>query len=150
MMLKHLGHQTAHVYSGADPELLDKIPVPPGLAELEVCIKGDEFTCVCPATGGPDFGEIQINIDPDEYLVESKSLKLYLESYRQHPIFHEAAVRKICDDLYKLMQPFHIMVQGHFKPRGGWAICPIASRDKGLETKRAQESEAQVSDEVDS
>jgi 7-cyano-7-deazaguanine reductase len=128
MELKHLGHQVPHTYTGADPELLDKIPVPVGKAAFDVTIKGDEFTCVCPATGGPDFGEIEIRILPDKWLVESKSLKLYLESYRQHPIFHEAAVVKICDDLFELIQPRSLEVHGHFKPRGGWAIWPIARR----------------------
>lgn len=128
MQLKHLGHQVPHVYVGADPELLDKIPVPEGVASFEVTVRGDEFTCVCPATGGPDFGEIEIHIVPGDWLVESKSLKLYLESYRQQPIFHEAAVRKICDDLYTLIEPELIEVTGLFKPRGGWAIIPTARR----------------------
>lgn len=128
--LKHLGKQVPHVYEGADPGLLDRIPVPEGVSDLEVTVRGDEFTCVCPATGGPDFGALEITLEPDKWLVESKSLKLYLESFRQHPIFHEAVVRKISDDLFTLLEPRYVCVMGTFKPRGGWAIVPVASRRK--------------------
>jgi 7-cyano-7-deazaguanine reductase len=128
--LRHLGHQSIHVYEGADATLLDSVAVPPDAGEspvsLSVTIVGDEFTALCPATGGPDFGEITITYEPDKLLVESKSLKLYLESYRQHKTFHEAAIRKICRDLADLLQPNYIIVTGNFKPRGGWAIKPQA------------------------
>jgi 7-cyano-7-deazaguanine reductase len=128
--LRHLGHQSTHVYEGADASLLDSVAVPVAdgvlSINLTVTIVGDEFTALCPATGGPDFGEITITYEPDKLLVESKSLKLYLESYRQHKTFHEAAINKICRDLVNLLQPKYILVNGNFKPRGGWAIKPQA------------------------
>lgn len=134
--LKHLGHQVPHVYEGTSADLLDRVPVPKSVLATDalsqsmftVTIVGDEFTALCPATGGPDFGEITICYDPVEWLVESKSLKLYLESYRQARIFHEAVVQKICDDLFTLLYPRWIEVVGRFKPRGGWAIQPTAMR----------------------
>jgi len=86
-----------------------------------------EFTSLCPKTGQPDFAKIFINYIADKKMVESKSLKLYLFSYRNHGDFHEDCVQKICDDLVKLMQPQYIEVIGEFTPRGGIAIYPFAS-----------------------
>lgn len=86
-----------------------------------------EFTSLCPKTGQPDFAKIFINYIADEKMVESKSLKLYLFSYRNHGDFHEDCVQKICDDLVKLMKPKYIEVIGEFTPRGGIAIYPFAS-----------------------
>lgn len=86
-----------------------------------------EFTSLCPKTGQPDFAKIFINYIADTKMVESKSLKLYLFSYRNHGDFHEDCVQKICDDLVKLMKPKYIEVIGEFTPRGGIAIYPFAS-----------------------
>ena len=130
MELKNLGKQTAHVLIGADAGLLERVPNPylayrTGNQNLSIIkISGDEFTSLCPATGGPDFGEIDITYGPREWIVESKSLKYYLESFRNERIFHEACVAKICQDLGNLLDPSHLRVRGHFKPRGGWAIQP--------------------------
>ena len=86
-----------------------------------------EFTSLCPKTGQPDFAKIFINYIADKKMVESKSLKLYLFSFRNHGDFHEDCVQKICDDLVKLMKPKYIEVIGEFTPRGGIAIFPFAS-----------------------
>lgn len=86
-----------------------------------------EFTSLCPKTGQPDFAKIFINYIADKKMVESKSLKLYLFSFRNHGDFHEDCVQKICDDLVKLMKPKYIEVIGEFTPRGGIAIYPYAS-----------------------
>lgn len=86
-----------------------------------------EFTSLCPKTGQPDFAKIFINYIADKRMVESKSLKLYLFSFRNHGDFHEDCVQKICDDLVKLMNPHYIEVIGEFTPRGGIAIFPFAS-----------------------
>jgi 7-cyano-7-deazaguanine reductase len=124
--LKHLGVMTGHVYDGARFELLDKVPVPKRTAPstLLVEITGQEFTSLCPATGGPDFGAITIIYEPRDWMVESKSLKLYLESYRQERDFHEACCAKILDHLVKLLDPKMMRVQGKFNARGGWSINP--------------------------
>lgn len=86
-----------------------------------------EFTSLCPKTSQPDFAKIFINYIADKKMVESKSLKLYLFSYRNHGDFHEDCIQKICDDLQKLMKPKYIEVIGEFTPRGGIAIFPFAS-----------------------
>ena len=89
-----------------------------------------EFTTLCPITGQPDFGEIIIRYIPDVRMVESKSLKLYLFSFRNHGDFHEDCVNIIMKDLQKLMNPRYIEVEGRFKPRGGISIFPFANYGK--------------------
>lgn len=86
-----------------------------------------EFTSLCPKTNQPDFAKIFINYIADTTMVESKSLKLYLFSFRNHGDFHEDCVQKICDDLSALMKPRYIEVIGEFTPRGGISIFPFAS-----------------------
>ncbi len=86
-----------------------------------------EFTSLCPITGQPDFAEIRIMYIPDRRMVESKSLKLYLFSFRNHGDFHEDCVNIILDDLVKLMDPRYIEVVGLFVPRGGISIHPYAN-----------------------
>ena len=104
-----------------------------------------EFTSLCPKTGQPDFAKVFINYIADKKMVESKSLKLYLFSFRNHGDFHEDCVQTICDDLVKLMKPKYIEVIGEFTPRGGIAIYPYANyavKDKffqGLDEKRMSE-----------
>ena len=96
-----------------------------------VRLTSDEFTCVCPITGQPDFATININYIPDKKLVESKSLKLYLTSFRNHGIFHEEVVNRIADDLIKLLQPRYLEVEGNFKVRGGISIVPYVNYGRG-------------------
>ncbi|MCM1337058.1 MAG: preQ(1) synthase [Candidatus Amulumruptor caecigallinarius] len=86
-----------------------------------------EFTSLCPKTGQPDFARIIINYIPDLKMVESKSLKLYLFSFRNHGDFHEDCVNIILHDLRELMQPRYIEVLGLFTPRGGISIHPFAN-----------------------
>ena len=89
-----------------------------------------EFTSLCPITGQPDFAEIKIMYLPDEKMVESKSLKLYLFSFRNHGDFHEDCINIIMKDLVRLMQPKYIEVLGIFTPRGGISIYPYANYGK--------------------
>ena len=86
-----------------------------------------EFTTLCPITGQPDFAEIRIMYVPDRRMVESKSLKLYLFSFRNHGDFHEDCVNTIMRDLIELMDPKYIEVTGFFTPRGGISIFPFAN-----------------------
>ena len=86
-----------------------------------------EFTSLCPKTSQPDFAKIFINYIADDKMVESKSLKLYLFSFRNHGDFHEDCIQKICRDLKELMNPKYLEVIGEFTPRGGIAIFPFAS-----------------------
>jgi len=86
-----------------------------------------EFTSLCPITGQPDFATIIINYVADTRMVESKSLKLYLFSYRNHGDFHEECIQKIAHDLFNLMKPHYVEVLGKFSARGGIAIHPFVS-----------------------
>lgn len=88
-----------------------------------------EFTCVCPVTGQPDFGELEISYIPNKRVLESKSLKLYLWTYRDKGIFHEDMVNELLDALYDFLQPRWIKVTGSFNVRGGIAIEVQAERD---------------------
>ena len=86
-----------------------------------------EFTALCPITGQPDFAEIRISYIADVRMVESKSLKLYLFSFRNHGDFHEDCINTIMKDLIRVMDPKYIEVTGFFLPRGGISIYPYAN-----------------------
>ena len=86
-----------------------------------------EFTSICPVTGQPDFGHISIEYIADKKCIESKSLKLYLFSFRNHGAFHEECVNRILDDIVASCSPREAMVHGEFMPRGGIAINVTAS-----------------------
>ena len=99
-----------------------------------------EFTSLCPKTGQPDFAKIFINYIADKEMIESKSLKLYLFSFRNHGDFHEDCVQTICDDIVNLIKPLYIEVVGEFTPRGGIAIYPYASAaDKGARFQKLRD-----------
>ena len=89
-----------------------------------------EFTSLCPKTGQPDFASIYISYVPDVLMVESKSLKLYLFSFRNHGDFHEDCMNIIMKDLIKLLDPKYIEVWGRFTPRGGISIDPYCNYGK--------------------
>lgn len=88
-----------------------------------VTLTSDEFTCLCPKTGQPDFASITIEYIPNEYIVESKSLKLYFWSYRDEGVFHEHVANRILDDLVAALSPRWCRVIADFGIRGGIAIC---------------------------
>ena len=87
--------------------------------DYKIDIKTDEFTCMCPKTGLPDFALLQIQYIPDKWCVELKSFKLYLVSFRGVGIFHEHIVNRILDDFVKASRPRWASVQMVFNPRGG-------------------------------
>lgn len=109
------------------PELLETFENKHCENDYLVTFDCPEFTSLCPKTGQPDFGHIIINYIPDRLMVESKSLKLYLFSFRNHGDFHEDCVNIIMKDLVKLMQPRYLEVRGIFMPRGGISIIPFAN-----------------------
>lgn len=122
-----LGEQTTNYPKTYAPEALEAFENKnPGKVAWTtfVCT---EFTSLCPKTAQPDFAKVFINYIADKKMVESKSLKLYLFSFRNHGDFHEDCIQKICDDLVALMKPKYIEVIGEFTPRGGIAIFPYAS-----------------------
>lgn len=122
-----LGNQNTHYPSEYQPSVLEAVPNLHAARDYFVKFNCPEFTSLCPLTGQPDFATIYISYIPDEKLVESKSLKLYLFSFRNHGDFHEDCVNIIMKDLIALMQPKYIEVFGEFTPRGGIAIHPFAN-----------------------
>ncbi len=95
-----------------------------------VTLECAEFTCVCPMTGQPDFAKITIRYIPDQRIVESKSLKLYLWSYRNEGVFHEHVTNLILDDLVQALDPHYCQVIGAFGVRGGISITVEATHEK--------------------
>lgn len=122
-----LGNQGVKYPTQYAPEVLETfVNKHPG-NEYLVTFTCPEFTSLCPKTGQPDFAKIIINYIPRERMVESKSLKLYLFSFRNHGDFHEDCVNIIMKDLCRLMDPRYIEVKGIFTPRGGISIYPFAN-----------------------
>lgn len=108
----------------ASPEKakLDRVPNPhPGTAYL-VRFTAPEFTALCPITGQPDFAHLVLDYVPDRFLVESKSLKLYLASFRNHGSFHEDCTIKIGKAIETLLKPRWLRIGGYWYPRGGMPI----------------------------
>ena len=124
--LKALGRQTEYRQDYA-PEVLEPFDNRHPERDYWVRFNCPEFTSLCPITGQPDFAEIRISYIPQTRMVESKSLKLYLFSFRNHGAFHEDCVNIILKDLVRLMQPKYIEVTGLFTPRGGISIHPYAN-----------------------
>ncbi|MCM1004756.1 MAG: preQ(1) synthase [Prevotella sp.] len=123
-----LGNQGTKYPSDYDPSLLETFENRHPEREYVVTFDCPEFTTLCPKTGQPDFGHIYIKYIPRQRMVESKSLKLYLFSFRNHGDFHEDCVNIILNDLWQLMQPKYIEVKGRFMPRGGISIHPFACK----------------------
>ncbi len=124
--LQQLGRKTEYKSNYA-PEVLETFENRHQDNDYWVQFNCPEFTSLCPITGQPDFAEIKIAYIPAQRMVESKSLKLYLFSFRNHGDFHEDCVNTIMKDLVALMQPKYIEVIGLFTPRGGISIYPYAN-----------------------
>ncbi|NOS67754.1 MAG: NADPH-dependent 7-cyano-7-deazaguanine reductase QueF [Candidatus Peribacteraceae bacterium] len=90
--------------------------------EIDVVLHCTEFTCICPMTGQPDYADIEITYAPDKHVVESKSMKLYLETYRNEGVFHEHLAVDIGKDFVKFVKPLKVSVTVKFHVRGGIAI----------------------------
>ncbi|MGI6263316.1 MAG: preQ(1) synthase [Succiniclasticum sp.] len=124
-----LGSKTTYRFDYA-PEVLEAFANKHPERDYFVKFNCPEFTSLCPKTGQPDFATIYISYVPDQKLVESKSLKLYLFSFRNHGDFHEDCVNIILQDLVKLLDPKYIEVWGKFLPRGGLSIDPYVNYGK--------------------
>lgn len=110
-----------------DPGILETFENKHPERDYMVTFRCPEFTTLCPITGQPDFATLYINYIPNVKMVESKSLKLYLFSFRNHGDFHEDVVNIVRNDLVELMDPKYIEVRGMFYPRGGISIYPFAN-----------------------
>ena len=122
-----LGNQGTKYPDDYAPELLETFINKHPDNDYFVKFNCPEFTSLCPITGQPDFAAITISYVPDIRMVESKSLKLYLFSFRNHGDFHEDFVNIIMKDLIRLMDPKYIEVWGKFTPRGGISIDPYCN-----------------------
>ncbi|MBI5414772.1 NADPH-dependent 7-cyano-7-deazaguanine reductase QueF [Candidatus Peregrinibacteria bacterium] len=118
----HLG-KNSDIASSPDEAKLERFENDAG--DILVPFLCNEFTSICPVTGQPDFAKIEILYIPEKYGVESKSLKLYLMSYRNHGAFHESVTAQIFTDLWKFLQPKFLRVWSDFSVRGGISIKPI-------------------------
>jgi len=126
-----LGENNTNYLSDYSPALLEAFDNKNPAQTAWTTFVCTEFTSLCPKTSQPDFAKVFVNYIADKKMVESKSLKLYLFSFRNHGDFHEDCIQTICNDLVKLMKPKFIEVIGEFTPRGGIAIFPYASDSNG-------------------
>lgn len=127
--LKHLEGETEYNFEYR-ADLLDAFDNKHTGNEYFVKFNCPEFTTLCPITGQPDFATIYLSYLPDKKLAESKSIKLYLFSFRNHGFSHEDSVNTIMNDLVELLEPKYIEVWGKFLPRGGLSIDPYCNYGK--------------------
>lgn len=139
-----LGCQGTKYPTDYSPELLETFDNKHPDREYVVTLDCPEFTTLCPKTGQPDFGHIIISYIPRVRMVESKSLKLYLFSFRNHGDFHEDCVNIILNDLWELMNPRYLEVRGLFMPRGGISIHPFANRGDADHTELVESRQLQI------
>lgn len=119
--LTQLGGQTEQPQS-PEEAVLEKVPNPQEGTDYLVRFTAPEFTSLCPITGQPDFAHLMIDYVPDKWLVESKSLKLFLVSFRNHGAFHEDCTVSIAKRLVDLLEPKWLRIGGYWYPRGGIPI----------------------------
>lgn len=139
-----LGNRKVEYPTDYAPGLLETFENKHPENEYLVTLNCPEFTTLCPKTGQPDFGHIVISYIPRHRMVESKSLKLYLFSFRNHGDFHEDCVNIIMKDLIKLMDPKYIEVTGLFTPRGGISIYPFANHGDADHAEMAKKRRAEM------
>ena len=130
MALTHLGRSTPLPASPGEA-VLDYVPNPRPDSLYLVRFAAPEFTSLCPVTGQPDFAEIFIQYVPDKKCVETKSLKLYLASYRNVPSFNEEVINRILDDLVMACRPRRMRIEGKFAARGGLSLSVVAEHPSG-------------------
>ena len=119
-----LGNKNAQVDG-----VLEWFPLDEFSAHLDITLVCTEFTCRCPVTNQPDWATIVIKYEPHLRVVESKSLKMYLETFREQGIFHEHLAQRMLDDLVETLEPWECKVTVHFNSRGGIAISATATFD---------------------
>ena len=119
-----------HKEEDIDTAVLETIPFAYAGSKTEVVYETEEFTCVCPWTGLPDFGLLTITYVPNKSLIELKSLKYYLTSYRNVGIIQEHAVNRILKDLVKLVKPLSMTIDAEYRERGGIKSYATASWEK--------------------
>lgn len=127
---RHLGKGTQYRYS-IDPDCLDTFANPHPDREYTVTFTTREVTSLCPVTGQPDFYQVTITYSPDRLCLESKSLKLYLFSFRQTGMFAEAMANRILEDLVRVCAPRWLRVDSVMNPRGGIGLTVKVEYESG-------------------
>ena len=121
MDTQHLGKPSA-LPASPQEAVLDYVPNPKAGTLYLVRFAAPEFTSLCPVTGQPDFAHLVIDYAPDQTIVESKSLKLFLNAFRNHAGFHEAVTLGIAERLFVELKPLWLRIGGYWYPRGGIPI----------------------------
>lgn len=121
-MSLNLGKETKYNFDLADKKILEKVANPHKDVDYAIRFSCPEFTSLCPITSQPDFAHIVIDYVPDQSILESKSLKLYLFSFRNHGAFHEDCTVKIAKDIIATIKPKWLRIGGYWYPRGGIPI----------------------------
>lgn len=114
--------RTTKLPASPDEAVLERVPNPHPDANYAARFTAPEFTCLCPVTGQPDFAHLVIDYVPKDWLVESKSLKLFLTAFRNHGAFHEDATIAIGKRIVELLEPQFLRIGGYWFPRGGMPI----------------------------
>lgn len=117
-----LGQQTSGIPDSPEAAVLERVANPHADTTYVARFTAPEFTSLCPVTGQPDFAHVVIDYVPSAWLVESKSLKLYLASFRNHGAFHEDCTVAIGKRLVALLEPQYLRIGGYWYPRGGIPI----------------------------
>ena len=127
--LTQLGHETRLPIS-PDLAVIEKVANPAAGRHYVIRFTCPEFTSLCPLTGAPDFAHLVIDYIPADWIVESKSLKLYFHAFRNEGIFFEAVTNKICDDLGHALKPRSLVIVSKWKARGGFSSVVTAEWKK--------------------
>jgi len=121
-----LGNSEAAFPKSPQHARVEAFPNPKQSRDYTIRLNCPDFTSLCPVTGQPDFAEIFVDYVPDKLCIETKSLKLYLSSYRNVRSFNEHVINRILDDLVQACQPRKMKIEGKFVPRGGLSLCVVA------------------------
>ena len=121
-----------------DPSMLETFENPSPQRDYTIRHVAPEFTSRCPITGQPDFGTVIVEYVPDKLCVELKSLKLYLQDFRERGIFYEALTNEILDELVALLKPRRMQVRTHWNPRGGMRSTITADYERPRRGRRAR------------
>ncbi len=121
-----LGSSEAAFPKSPNQAQIETFPNPKPSRDYAIRLDCPDFTSLCPVTGAPDFAEIFVEYVPDKLCIETKSLKLYLASYRNVHSFNEQVINNILDDLVKASRPRRMKIEGKFVPRGGLSLSVVA------------------------
>lgn len=128
--MKKIKKQVQPVFAKVTPSLLEVMPYEYSGKKIDIMIESEEFTCLCPWSGLPDFAYITINYVPEKVVIELKSLKMYLQSFRMVGMVHESVVNRILEDLVKIAKPLSMNVEIIFNIRGGITTTVKAEYNK--------------------